>query len=230
MSVATSSFAKTDWMERMILSLNPGQTVSISDAAWDDYLTLCGTRDGGRPGIKICFANGRLLVVSPSFRHEKWTSRIGAMIELLAEELGLPYEMARGTTFRQEELRAGLEADECFYFANAPAIAARDEIDLERDPPPDLALEVDLTTDSTVKLDIYARIGVPEVWQFDGEALLLRLLQTDGRYAATDRSPTFPMLNPASLVAFLNSVSHLDQGSMKRQAREWIKTLIGGRS
>ncbi len=216
---------KTEWMEGMLRGLQEDQSVTVTDVTWDRYLALCETRDRERPGVKIHYANGVFHAMSPSYRHEKWTTRLGLLVQMVADEWGVRHEVARATTFRNEELREGLEADECFYFANAGAMADREDIDLERDPPPDVAIEVDMTTDSTAKLGIYGRIGVPEVWRFDGDTIHVRLRQPDGQYAAADRSAAVPEFPLADLVQFLQDVRHLILFDMKREAREWVKTL-----
>ncbi len=217
-----------DWLDHMLRELGPDETVTHSGVSWGRYIALCDTRDRERPGVKLGYLDGALIVMSPSFRHEKWSQRLAAVIQLYAEEMGLAYESIRATTFRQEDVRAGLEADEAFYFANARAIADHDEIDLDTDPPPDVAIEVDVTTNSTAKLAIYSRIRVPEVWRFDGTVIHVLLRQADGRYAPAERSRALPQLPLAGLVQFLHDVRHLILSDVKQEARVWVKSIVGG--
>ena len=105
--------------------------------------------------------------MSPRYRHEKYNRRIDRVVWELVVEARIPCACAGSTTLRRENDEAGKEADTCFYIANEPLIRDKDEIDLDVDPPPDLAIEVDDTHDSQGKLPIYAALRVPEVWRYD---------------------------------------------------------------
>src|SRR5688500_6748040 len=100
----------------------------------------------------------------------------------------------RSVTLRREDLERGLEPDNCFYTTRWRAIIGKKRFDLTRDPPPDLAIEIDVTSSSLDRQGIYAALGVPEIWRFDGESLRVFQLGPDGDYRACERSPTFPEL------------------------------------
>ena len=120
--------------------------------------------------------------MSPSSMHERYNCLFRRMIETLTEELAIPIKGAGSTTFKREDLERGLEPDSCFYLANERRIRGKRELDLTIDPPPDLAIEIDITSSSLDRQGIYAALGVPEIWRFDGESLRVYQLQPDGTY------------------------------------------------
>ena len=102
---------------------------------------------------------------------------LGRIIDILAEELEIPYDAGGSTTHKREDLAKGLEPDQCYYIRNEPLIRGRMELDLTHDPPPDLAIEIDISRSSVTRLGIYAALGVPEVWRYDGEALQVQFVE-----------------------------------------------------
>ena len=147
------------------------------------------------------------------------------MIETATEELGIPISSASSTTLKAEWKERGLEADESYYVANEPRVRGRDEIDLRVDPPPDLAIEVDISTSSLDQLSIYADLGVPEVWLCDGTTLKVYQLQPDGTYAQQARSPSFPFLPLEEIERFLARRDETDETTWIRSFRAWVKTI-----
>lgn len=214
----------------LLLCLQPGHSVLFSGVNWSDYVHLCEVRDEHHKGVKITYDRGRVELMSPSYRHEKWGSRLADLVKVYAEEAGIPHIGGGGTTFRREDLERGLEPDECFYVQNTPAILHRDELDLTRDPPPDLAIEIDVTRSSLSKASIYEELRVPELWRFDGSTLEVRLLSTDGRYELRDRSLAFPRLNLAELVATLRAHDREDDGALRRAYRTLVRRTLDSSS
>jgi Uma2 family endonuclease len=129
-------------------------------------------------------------------------------------------------TIRREDLARGLESDNCFYLANWPRIRGRKVFDFTTDPPPDLALEIDVTHRSLDRLPIYAALRVPEVWRFTGAALLGYLLNADGSYTEVEFSPTFPFLRLADVVPFLRRVFDEDDTTLTESFREWLRRSL----
>lgn len=160
--------------------------------------------------------------MSPSSEHE-WLGRlIGRMIEAVTEELGIPVRSGGSTTLKDELKQRGLEPDECYYINNEPAVRGLDEIDLGVNPPPDLAIEIDITSSSMDQLGIYAALGVPEVWICDGKHLNVYRLQDHGAYAMQDHSPTFPSLPPETILDFLSRRKESDETSWIQSFRRWV--------
>ena len=145
----------------------PAPGVLLTGVSWDLYEELLRVV-GDRP-IRMSYDRGDLEIMSPLPKHEKWKKIIGWMVEVLSMELDIPMEPLGSTTFRRNVLAKGLEPDECYYIANEAAVRNKDEIDLKKDPPPDLAIEIELTHRSVNRERIYAGLGVPGLWRFDGE-------------------------------------------------------------
>src|SRR5436309_9933478 len=137
-----------------------------------------------------------------TLEHESYAHIIGRFVVVLTEELGLPIKAGGSTTFRRRKRRRGLEADESYWIVNEPLVRGKDRIDLRIDPPPDLALEVDVTHSSLDRLAIYAALRVPEVWRREGETLVCYLLGEGGHYTVSSTSRAFPGLSPADLMNF----------------------------
>ncbi|MEM9216576.1 MAG: Uma2 family endonuclease [Cyanobacteria bacterium P01_F01_bin.150] len=129
------------------------------------------------------------------------------------------------TTWRRQELAKGLEADKCYYIQNEAVIRGRDEIDLAIDPPPDLAIEINNTRSSLNRLDIYARLGIPEVWRFDGTSLTIYRL-IDGEYIAQERSMVLPLLKREDILQLLQKSQTMGETSWVKSVRQWVRTEI----
>jgi len=209
-----------------LMSISTPQTESrvvLSDVSWATFQALLTDTD--HRGSRFTYDRGNLEIMSPSLEHERLSSLIGRMIEAYTEELGIPIRSARSTTLKSELKQRGLEPDESYYIANEAQIRGLDEIDLSINPPPDLAIEVDITSSSLDQLGIYAALGVPEVWICDGTHLKIYRLQTDGEYAIQDRSPTFPSLPPVTILDFLARRNSTDETSWIRSFRQWVKNI-----
>jgi Uma2 family endonuclease len=166
-----------------------------------------------------------LEIMSPSREHERCKTYLGRMIESMTEEWAIPISSGGSTTLKSQMLAKGVEPDECYYIANEPRVRGRDELDLGVDPPPDLAIEVDLTSSSLDQLAIYASVGVPEVWLYDGARLRVYQLQATGQYAQPARSPAFPFLPLEQVEHFLSQRDAADETSWARSFRSWVRNL-----
>ena len=197
--------------------------VVLSGISWPTFESvLAETRNHG---TRFTYDRGYLEMMSPSREHERAKRFIGRMIEAATEELGIPISSAGSTTLKAEWDERGLEADESYYIANESRVRGRDEIDLRIDPPPDLAVEVDISSSSLDQLGIYATLGVPEVWIYDGASLKVFQLQSDGTYAQQTVSPAFPFLPLDEVERFLARRDETDETSWVRSFRAWVKTL-----
>lgn len=203
-----------------------GERFSFYDVDWAFYdLVLSQVED--RP-VFVTYDRGSLEVMSPSASHESSSGLIGRLIEELTLELNIPIRSGRSTTFRREDLERGLEPDECYWIQNEARVRGAGPIDLRRDPPPDLAVEVEITSRLLDRVGIYAALGVPELWRFDGEKLRVCILGADGRYADSDHSRALPRLPIGEVVRFLNMPKTMDETTLVRSFREWIRANLGG--
>ena len=197
--------------------------VLLSGISWATFESLLA--DTQNHGTRFTYDRGYLEMMSPSREHERLKQLIGRMIEVATEELAIPISSAGSTTLKAEWKERGLEADESYYIANEPRVRGRDEIDLRVDPPPDLAVEVQITAGSIDKLAVYAALGVPEVWWYDVNKLRIYRLQPNGEYVEQVRSPTFPFLPIEEMERFLARRGETDETTWIRSFREWVKTL-----
>ncbi|MGW8257592.1 MAG: Uma2 family endonuclease, partial [Thermoguttaceae bacterium] len=142
--------------------------------------------------------------------------------EAYTEELGIPIQSGGSTTLKNKLKQRGLEPDECYYIAHEPAVRGLDEIDLTVNPPPDLAIEVDISSSSLDQLEVYASLGLPEVWICDGEHIKIHLL-SDGAYVSQDRSSALPSLFPETVLSFLRKRHDTDETSWIKSFRQWVR-------
>jgi len=173
--------------------------------------------------IRLTYDRGALEIMAPTLYHERCKRQLGMVVETLADELELPRVSCGSATFRQEDLARGLEPDDCFYLANAPRILGKTRLDLSVDPPPDLVIEIDVTASMINRLETYAALKVPEIWRFNGTRLQVFQLQPDGSYVEVKSSPTFPALGLDRLAEFLVENQGLDDGSLVRVFRLWLR-------
>jgi Uma2 family endonuclease len=211
-----------------IVTAQPETRILIPNIAWEIFEAL-GASDCA--STRFAYDKGVLEIMSPSVEHE-WFHRIwGQVVETVTEELNIPRLSAGATTLKLPLEKRGLEPDECYYLAHERQMRGKRDIDLSVDPPPDLAIEVDISRSSLDKLSIYAEIGVPEVWLYDGESLRVHQLQTDGTYAQQDASPAFPFLDLKEIgkevERFMEGFEQLGETGWIRSFRAWVKEHYG---
>jgi Uma2 family endonuclease len=204
----------------------PGRRLLLDDVDWRTYGRLLKTF-AERPGLRLTYDRGRLEIMVPLLEHEEDGDFLGDLVKVLTEELGLPLKRGGSVTLRRRGLQRGLEPDRCFWIENAARIGRT--LDLRRDPPPDLAIEVDTSRSSLNRMGIYAALGVPEVWRLDGGTLTFHVLGPDGRYAEAEQSRSFPRLRPANLLPFIQQVRQPgDQNPAIRAFRAWVRQHLAG--
>ena len=196
----------------------------IYNVGWEGYRGLL--KIVGDHGPRLIYSRGNVELMSPSIPHEGFSRRLGRIVETVAEELEIPIRPARSTTLNREDLDRGLEPDESYYIASVGRIGNRMELDLDVDPPPDLAIEVEITNSILDKLEVYARLGVPELWRFDGESMTVLLLQPDGSYATSARSASFPFLPLDEVVRFVLDPEMSDESRWGRGLRNWVREVL----
>src|SRR5262249_36748647 len=143
-----------------------GRCLQLSGIDWQTYLRLLRAF-AERPGIRLAYDRGELEMMAPLLEHDGDSWFLGDMVFVLTEELGLPLKRGGSTTLRRRKRQRGIEADACYWIASASQMAGRRRLDLRTDPPPDLAIETDVTHSSMDRLSIYAALGVPEVWRLE---------------------------------------------------------------
>jgi Uma2 family endonuclease len=178
-----------------------------------------------RPGIRITYDRGFLELVTLTHEHEHFAFLLARLVVAWTEERSLPLKGGGSTTFRRRDLARGLEPDECYWIAHETAVRNVNRIDLRRDPPPDLVIEVEVTRSSARRMPIYAALNFPEVWRLAGTTLTFNALQTDGTYAPTGTSAALAPLTPTDLTPFLALGGQTDDNSIVAQFRAWVRQL-----
>jgi Uma2 family endonuclease len=196
----------------------------IHNVGWKGYETLL--KLFGDDGPRLYYSRGSVELMSPLLLHECFSYRLGHMVMAIGEELAIPIRPARSLTLKREDTGRGAEADESFYIANVGRVGHLTQIDLEVDPPPDLVIEIEITSALLDKIDIYARLGVPEIWRFDGEILTVLLLQPGGSYATVTRSAAFPFLPMDVFVEFIVDPDYSDESRWGRTFRTWVRDVL----
>ncbi len=209
----------TDYLS-IINTLPPGATTIFRNVSWEDYETLLDEITD-EPHIRISYDDGVLQIMTISTDHEELTVLISIFIRVIEDELRLPIQSYRSATFKKDRKRKGTEPDDCFYIQNADKVIGK-KLDIQTDPPPDLAIEVDLSSPSLLKFPIYAALGVPELWRYKNDDVKFYKLM-DEEYEETDRSLAFPFLTSEVLTQFLLRGITDGQTVAKWAFADWVK-------
>ena len=202
------------------ISIDRGQHFVLEDASWGLYEKLL--RDIGDRPIRVTYDDGRMEIMSPLPEHEDVKKLIARLIEMLTFLLDMPVKSLGSTTFRRKDRAKGLEPDECYYFRNEAKMRGRKRLDMTKDPPPELVVEVDIMHRSVPREPIYAALGVPEIWRYDGSCLQCLHLKA-GQYAVRKMSMAFPFLEPALLQPFIDRLGDRDETSIVKAFVRWVK-------
>ena len=198
----------------------------LNGVSWETYERLRDELDDARQRVYITYDDGRMVLMSPRPEHERWKRLTGRLVETLTLELNIPIASLGSATWRRRDVKKGLEADECYYIQHEKDVRGKLDIDLRRDPPPDLAIEVELTNHPADREGVYAGLGVPELWHYDGEHFTCFLLGPDRKYASSETSGAFPFLRPSDLAPFLDKLKSADENSIIRSFQEWVRTNV----
>jgi Uma2 family endonuclease len=195
MSTQTTNYL--DIIER----LPAGARLELPNVDWDEYEHLLSQMDT-LPGHRLSYDRGRLTVVSPSTEHEDYKDFILGLARTLSDEMDLTLESRGTTTFRRKALKKGVEPDTCFYIQSAASVIGRRTFPNREYPPPDVVVESDMSNDSPGKFPIYAALGVPEIWRYDG--VTTRFYELAGEtYTPTQNSRAFPTLTANVVTQYL---------------------------
>ena len=196
-----------------------GATLIFEKVSWDDYEALTDDLMIAGRHMRVSYDHGKVEIMSPLNEHERFASLFDLLVSAYADHFSLPLENLRGSTWRRRKLHQGLEAGSCYYVKNADRIIGIKQIDLEQYPPPDIALEIDITNNSLSKFDIYAALKVPEIWRYDGKKVQFYELQGDA-YHVIAESRFLPGLKPEMLAAALEQSKTEGQTVARRAFRQ----------
>lgn len=196
----------------------------LKNISWQTYEALLKDLESQR-GIRLTYDRGLLEIMTPLAPHERNSRLIGRLVEALTAELNIEICSLGSLTCKREDLARGFEPDECYYIQNEPVIRSLEQIDLNQDPPPDLAIEIDITSSSINRLALYACLGVPEVWRYDGSRLTIYQLE-GGEYRVCDRFSTFPLITSSEIIRFLELRKSNGETALIRLFREWVRNQV----
>jgi Uma2 family endonuclease len=209
-------------LELRRLEVPLGQRLLLQDVTWQEFETILEEL-GEHRSSRLAYENGTLELMIPLPEHEDDKEIVGDLIKALLEELDIEFRSLGSTTFKKSQTQ-GLEPDQCFYIQNEAAIRGKKRIDLSVDPPPDLAIEIDVT--SRTHPSIYEALGVPELWRFDQGRLQINVLQ-DGSYALVAESPNFlgfPL--DEVLPRYLADSKIMGRNKVLKTFRRWVQEQI----
>ncbi|MEA5511885.1 Uma2 family endonuclease [Crocosphaera sp. UHCC 0190] len=207
-------------LELKRLDIPPGQKIWLRDVNWEEFEQILEEL-GEHRGSRIAYHYHILEIMTPLPEHESNKEIIGDLIKALLEQLEIEFYPLGSTTFKNQQMQQGIEPDNCFYIANEAQVRGKNRLDLTVDPPPDLALEIDIT--SRTHQDIYATLGVPELWRFESGKLEINVLDK-GSYQQVEFSPTFPNLAIREIIPqYLKQVKIEGRNKTMKAFRNWLK-------
>jgi Uma2 family endonuclease len=205
--------------------LGEGKTKIIHNVSWEEFEAMLAEMGDNRTS-KLAYNRGRLDIRMPSQKHEYYKEIIRDLIKYLAEELDLDCESLGSTTWKRKELLKGAEPDHCFYIQNEPAIRhVKPNIDLSKDPPPDLILEVDYTSPSLDRQPIYVSLRVPEIWIYDMKNLHIYQLEGE-EYKETEISLAFGTFPVKEIPMFIEQNLSTSPRVFQKIFRDWVRQYL----
>jgi Uma2 family endonuclease len=209
----------TDYIS-IIEALPPDAMTIFRNIAWDEYKTIVKEL-GHAPRIRMAYDKGILQIMTTSPKHERIAAMFGWLVLEISKELRQHLESIRSATLMNEAVRKGTEADDCFYIQHASQVVGKD-IDFDIDPPPDLAIEVNITSPSLKKFPIYAALGVPEIWKYKrGRTRFYQLVDSD--YQEISHSLAFPFLTPDAITEYVHKGLEKGQVPTLLEFADWVR-------
>ncbi|MFP4692781.1 MAG: Uma2 family endonuclease [Halothece sp.] len=203
-------------------TFSPTETnLILQGIRWETYQALL--QDLSKTSRKrLTYDREILEIMTPLPEHEINKRFLGRIVETATEVLGLEIYSWGSVTLMRKDLQRGIEPDECYYISREATMRGKLTLDLNHDPPPDLAIEVDITNSSLNRLDIYAKLGITEVWRFDGQNLLIYILQNEV-YQQQEKSKVLSVLSRSEILQFLNQRREMGENALLKKFRQWLE-------
>jgi Uma2 family endonuclease len=202
------------------LTVPPGHRIILHNISWQEFEEIL-TELGENRASRLAYYQGNLEIKMPLPKHEVAKVIIGDLVKIILEELEIDCECFGSTTFKRQDMNSGIEPDDSFYIQNHLQMIGKQKIDLTIDPPPDLVLEIDVT--SKTQLDAYLALGVPEIWRYENDKLQIDILQ-NGKYIESEISPNFPNLPILEIIPqFVEQSRLIGRSPTLRKFRQWVK-------
>jgi len=207
----------------VVSQMSDGAVETFHNVTWDEYEELL-EQVGEARGLRISFNNRTLKVMSLSLEHETYADFIKRLVSVLSLRLRINIRFSGSATMRKKKKSKGNEPDAGFYVQTASVIGNRLDLDFAVDPPPDVVVEIDIHHDSTDNYPIYAALGVPEIWRYDGwQAAIYHLKGNE--YVEVEASLALPMITPAILSEYLTRMRQEGEFAAIIAFDEWLQSL-----
>ena len=209
----------------MIATSTPAeQRTVLHNISWETFETLL-RETGEDRGSRFAYDCGTLEIMTPLLEHESYKSNFGNFIIALAEELQIEIKSAGSTTLKRQVANRGIEPDNCYYIQNESALRGKQKLNLETEPPPDLAIEIDITNSSVNKFIIYSALRIPELWRYEGRNLKFYQLHL-GQYIECESSLAFPIVSPNDMSGFIEQSKSMGEIALIKSFRAWVRDKI----
>ena len=198
-------------------------SVILNNIRWETYQYLVQDSEE-QPNKRLTYDRGILEIMTPLPEHEVYKKLIDRFVLVMVEEMNKEMRSLGSCTWSRQDLKQGLEPDECYYINHEEAVRGKLNIDLNFDTPPDMAIEIDITSSSLNRMSIYEALGVAEVWRFDGQFLSIYQL-VDGIYQMSDKSGVFPFIKGEDIMRFLQQLEGGEMALIKA-FRTWVRGKV----
>jgi Uma2 family endonuclease len=217
-------FSLKNYLDMVATSTPAEQRTVLHNISWQTFEALL-QETGEDRGSRFAYDCGTLEIMTPLYEHENPKIQFDRFILVLAEELEIEIKSAGSTTLKRRIANRGIEPDNCYYIQNEPAVRGRQQLDLETDPPPDLAIEIDISSSSVDKFGIYSALGVPELWRYNGRVLKFYQL-AEGQYVECEFSIAFPLVSLTEMSRFIEQSKTIGEIALLKLFRAWVREKI----
>jgi Uma2 family endonuclease len=197
--------------------------IAIEGVSYEFYKQFCD--EVGEQPIRLSYNDGCLEIMVTKSSHEFFKKMLAKLVEATVFELNIPVRSGGAMTFQRDDLKKGFEPDECWWLAHESIVRKTTDFDFQKDPPPDLAIEVEVSHSLAGRIHILAAIKIPEVWRYDGRTLRFCILDAEGQYVDAECSKSFPFLRPELLQAYLALPDEEDETTRLRKYVNWLRSL-----
>ena len=205
------------------ITVPPGHQLLLKNVSWQQFQDILQNLDESR-SARLSYSQGTLEIMTPLPEHEDDKVIIGDLVKAILEEMDIEFRSLGSTTFENEAMRQAVEPDDCFYIQNEAQIRGKKRLNLEIDPPPELAIEIDIT--SRTKFNNYQELGVAELWRYNGKKLEINILQS-GKYVQSKTSLAFPNLPIADVLHdFVEQSKVKGRNATMKIFRAWVREQL----
>lgn len=210
----------------MVTTATPAeQRVLLQNISWQTFKTMLAEMGSDR-AFRLAYAQGTVEIMTPLMPHENSNRLIEVFVGVLCEELGLEIKRTGSLTMTRDDLERGAEPDSSYYIQNEYLVRDLEDIDLASSPPPDLVMEVEYYRSKINKFQLYASMGVPEFWRYNGSVLRIYTLES-GQYLERDTSPTFAPVPVTEIPRFIKESRNVGEIAITRAFRVWVRHYLG---